>query len=123
VFAEDGQIKILNGARSANLAPYQSGKWYELGLKVDVATGRFDVSLDGQPVASSLAFAEYVKSVERISFRTGARRDTPNFKTSTDRTPDRLSPNPDVPEPLTIYHIDEVTITPSDIVASSARSK
>ncbi len=114
VFAEDGQIKTLNGAKPTTLALYQPAKWYDVGLKVDVANGRFDVSLDGKPVASAAAFVEYVKSVERISFRTGNHRDEPTLKTSTDRTPDRVSPNPDLPQPLAIYHIDDVTITPQD---------
>jgi hypothetical protein len=94
------------------LASYQLGTWYEVGLTADVTRGRFDVSLDGKPVATAAVFTEHVKSVERISFRTGARRDLPNLKTSTDRTPDCVSPNPDLPAPLAIYHIDEVTITP-----------
>src|SRR5580704_7585578 len=114
VFAADGQIKALNGAKPTNLAAYEPGKWYEVGLKVEVAMGRFDVSLDGKPVASAFAFAEYIKSVERISFRTGDHRDTPTLRSSTDRTPDRISPNPDIPEPLAIYHIDDITITPTD---------
>ena len=60
--------------------PYQADKWYNVGLNVDVANGRFDVSLDGNPVKSAAVFTEYVKSVERISFRTGAYRERPNFK-------------------------------------------
>lgn len=114
VFAEDGQIKIFNGAMPTALSTYQPDKWYELGLKVDVMNAHFDVSLDGKPVASAVAFAEYVKSVERLSFRTGAFDDEPTLKTSTDRTPDRASPNPDIPESLAIYHVDDVAITPSD---------
>jgi hypothetical protein len=118
VFAEDGQLKILNGATPTPLASYRPGTWYDLGLKIDVANGRFDVSLDDKEVASAAAFAEYVKSVDRISFRTGAHRDEPTLKTSTDRTPDRVSPNPDLPEPLAIYHVDDVTITPADNLGS-----
>jgi hypothetical protein len=114
VFAEDGQIHTLDGAKPTTVAPYEPGKWYDVGLTVDVANGRFDVSLDGKPVASAAVFPEYAKSVERVSFRTGARRDQPTLKTSTDRTRDRVDPNPDVPEPLAIYHIDDVTITPGD---------
>ena len=63
---------------------------------------------------SGAVFTEYVKSVERISFRTGAYRDRPDFKTSTDddRSPDLVNPNPDLPLPLATFHIDDVTIAP-----------
>jgi hypothetical protein len=113
VLSEDGQIKTLNGAASINLAAFQSGTWYNVSIKVDVPSGRFDVSLDDKPVASAVAFAEYVKSVERISFRTGVDRTEPTLKTSTDRTPDRVSPNPDIAQPLAIYHVDDLEVTPS----------
>jgi hypothetical protein len=114
VLAEDGQIKIVDGANRLDLAPYQAGRWYDVKIEIDVAKGNFDVSLDGSPAASAAAFAEYVKSVERISFRTGARREEPTLKTSTDATPDRVTPNPDLPEPPAMYHIDDVRITPRD---------
>ena len=44
-----------------------------------------------------------VKSVERLSFRTGGYRDAPTLKTSTDHQPDQTRPNPDDPEPLWQY--------------------
>jgi hypothetical protein len=112
VFGQDGQIKVWDGAKSATLAEYQANKWYEVGLKVDVEQGTLDVTLDGRLVASRVKFAEYVKSVERLSFRTGAYRSEPTLRTSTDATPDRVTPNPDVPEPQATYHVDDVVITP-----------
>jgi PelA/Pel-15E family pectate lyase len=121
LLAEDGQIKIADGGQLRSLSPYQTDHWYDVTLNVDVAKGRFDVSLDGNPAASALAFAEYVESVERISFRTGAYRTEPTLRNLPDNTPDRVAPNPDVPEPLAVYHIDDVTITPAEVsVALSA---
>jgi hypothetical protein len=79
----DGKIKTVNGAEQ-----------------------------DGKPAATEVAFAEYVKTVERISFSTGAHRDEPTLKSSTDGQPDLTSPNPDLPEPLAVYHVDDVKITP-----------
>lgn len=114
VFAEDGNLRIQNGAEVATLMPYQADKWYDVRLNVDVSNGRFDVSLDGKPIKTTIAFAEYVKSVERISFRTGTYRKLPDFKTSTDedRSPDLDDPNPDLQVPLATFHIDDVTIAP-----------
>lgn len=114
VFTEDGRIQAMNGAESTTLARYQSGQWYDVDLNVDVIRGTFDVALGGKAVASSAAFAEFVKSVERLSFRTGTYRDEPTLRTSTDGQPDRVDPNPDLPVSLAVYHIDDVRIEPSD---------
>jgi PelA/Pel-15E family pectate lyase len=123
IIAADGQIKLVDGTKSKNLAAYQADQWYEVTLQVDVPQGRFDVSLDGKPIATKVPFSESVKSVERISFRTGAHREEPTLATSTDATPDRVSPNPDIPQPLAIYHIDDVTITPGDIPRPAKSAK
>jgi hypothetical protein len=114
IFAEDGNLQILNGTEVTNLMPYQSDKWYDVGLNIDVANSRFDVSFDGKPVKMAAVFTEVVKSVERISFRTGTYRERPNFKSSTeaDRSPDLVNPNPDLPVPLATFHIDDVIIMP-----------
>jgi PelA/Pel-15E family pectate lyase len=119
IFAEDGQIKLVDGTKPKDLAAYHPDHWYEVTLQVDVPKGRFEVSLDGKPVAKQALFAESVQSVEQISFRTGEHREEPTLTTSTDATPDRVSPNPDVPQPPAIFHIDDVTITPGDSAAST----
>ncbi len=108
------EISRSSTAEVTNLVPYQADKWYDVDLNIDVANGRFDVSLDGKPAKMAAVFTEYVKSVERISFRTGAYRERPNFKSSTeaDRSPDLVNPNPDLPVPLATFHIDDVTIAP-----------
>jgi hypothetical protein len=114
ILAEDGRIKIVDGAKLLDVGPYQPNEWHDVELSLDVQRGTFDVSLDAKRAASTAAFAEYVKSVERVSFRTGARREEPTLKTSTDATPDRVSPNPDLPQPPVTYHIDDVRVTPGD---------
>ena len=43
--------------------------------------------------------AEFVKSVERISFRTGPQRAEPTLRTATADQPDFTDPNPDEPAP------------------------
>jgi hypothetical protein len=114
ILAEDGRIKIVDGAKLLDVGPYQPNEWHDVELSLDVQRGTFDVSLDAKRAASTAAFAEYVKSVERVSFRTGARREEPTLKTSTDATPDRVSPSPDLPQPPVTYHIDDVRVTPGD---------
>ena len=111
IFAEDGLIKAMDGAQYKTLASYEPGEWYDINLIADVAKGAFDVSLAGKPVASAASFAEFVKSVERISFRTGPQREEPTLKTTTADLPDRTDPNPDVPQPGAVFHVDDVTIS------------
>jgi hypothetical protein len=117
-FGKEGQVIVTDGAASKILGSYAADSWMAVELKIDTNKGFFEMTLDGKAVGGTNAFAEFVKSVERISFRTGPVREGPTLKTSTDRTPDRTSPNPDLPEPLSIFHIDEVQITP----ASTTRS-
>jgi len=114
VFAGDGQIKAMNGSKLEDVAPYQAGKWYSVGLKVDVGRGVYSVSIDGKPVLNNAVFAEYVQSVERISFRTGVYRTAPARTVGSkqrDEQPDVTDPNPDAPEPLAVYYIDDVMVT------------
>jgi hypothetical protein len=113
VLAEDSRIKSVNGAELKTLAAYQPGEWHDVEIKADADQGRFDVSLDGKPVVSAAAFAEYAKSVERISFRTGAYRNEPTLRSPSETAPDRTTPNPDLPVAPAVFHVDDVTITPS----------
>jgi hypothetical protein len=112
-FGKEGQVIVTDGAASKVLGSYAADSWMAVELKIDANKGFFEMTLDGKAVGDTNAFAEFVKSVERISFRTGPVRDGPTLKTSTDRTPDRTSPNPDVPEPLSIFHVDDVQIAPA----------
>jgi hypothetical protein len=112
IFAEDGRIKASNGAEVKDLTPYEANQWYDVRLDVDAANGTFDISLGGKQVATTAAFAEFVKSVERISFRTGPHREGPTLQTTTAGQPDQTNPNPDVPEPEAVFYIDDVTIEP-----------
>jgi hypothetical protein len=113
VFNPEGRIELTHGAERRPLAPYEHGRWHDVSLSIDVQAGRFDVSLDGRPAAASVPLAEFVKSVERLSFRTGASRSEPTLKTSTEDQPDFTEPNPDVPGKPAVYRVDDVVIGPS----------
>lgn len=111
-FSSDGNITIFNGGEQTVLMPYQPNKWYDISIKVDVASSHFDVEIDGKTFASQFTFTEFVKSVERLSFRTGAFRSEPTLRTPTETEIDLTSPNPDLPEALSVFHIDDVKVTP-----------
>ncbi len=116
-FAEDGKITVASGAEAVDVAHYEPGHWYELGLTVDVAAGNYRLSIDGKPLPKEFRFAEYVKSVERLSLRTGKYRTEPTRSTPGDRQPDFTVPNPDDPEPVAAYAIDDVIVTPVTTIA------
>ena len=53
IFADDGQIKVVNGCRAHNSGAVSCRtNGTKSALKVDVANGRFDVSLDGNRPSS-----------------------------------------------------------------------
>jgi len=117
-FADNGKITATSGIKTIDIAPYEPGRWHDLGLTVDVAAGSYRLSLDGKPLPKELIFAEYVKSVERLSLRTGVYRTEPTRSTPRDLQPDFTDPNPDDPEPVATYAIDEVVITPATTIAA-----
>jgi hypothetical protein len=117
-FAKEGKITAQNGATTLDVARYEPDRWYDLGVKVDVTTRTYRLSIDGKPLGGELTFAEYVKSVERLSLRTGEYRSEPTRSTGRDVEPDVTDPNPDDPEPLATYGIDDVVITSATTLAS-----
>lgn len=113
VLDDGGHVNVLNGAEWKTVATYRPESWYNVAIEVDVPGGRFDLHLDGKPVASGFALAEFVPSVERVSFRTGAWRTEPTLRTATADQPDFTDPDPDVPEPRAVFRIDDVRILPA----------
>jgi hypothetical protein len=116
-FEPDASLRVMEGGKERKIATYQADKWYGIEFRADTTKGLFSVTVDNRPLLTDAPFAEYVKSIERISFRTGSHRDYPNRKTNSDKQPDLTSPDPDVPVSPAVYHIDDVTITP--LVAKS----
>ncbi|HEY5507712.1 MAG TPA: hypothetical protein VIK29_03505, partial [Paludibacter sp.] len=109
-FDENGYLNTMNGSTLTRLQHYASGKWYQLELTVYAnVTGSFDVAVDGKSLLKNAQLTEAVKSVERLSFCTGAYSNLP----------DRSTPNQKVSAPLvgaddpvstTTYYIDDVNI-------------
>jgi hypothetical protein len=109
-FDENGYLNAMNGSTSTRLQQYAPGKWYQIELTVNATiTGSFDVAVDGKAVLQNAQLAETVKSVERLSFCTGAYSNLP----------DRTTPNQKVAPPLVgaddpvckaTYYIDDVNI-------------
>ncbi len=110
-FDTDGYIKAAEGARIKSLMKFDTDKWYSLKIEYNTSgIGSYSVTIDGQVIAENLPAVMAVKSVERISFRTGAYRDIPNRQ-----TPNEVEHPPfkgaDEKQNLSHYLIDDVFIS------------
>ena len=106
----DGMLKAWKDHRWIPLRRYSAGKWYKIGIQVHaVPYGTFSLSVDGQSVLEGARLAMAVKSVERLSFRTGPYRDLPNRHT------DNQDPGPplagaDEPLESAVFYVDDVSV-------------
>jgi hypothetical protein len=110
IFDEDGKIKALNGENLVVLQSYNPGKWYDIKIAVDASqSGSYNVSIDGRNVAEKMKLAEPVRSVERVSFRTGQYRDLPNRTTPNQPEASYHPPLPeaDYPVPVSEFYIND----------------
>ncbi len=115
VFGTDGWLRAMDGGRLVEVQRWKPGEW--LDLIVDVETGgpdygRYSVSVGGVVMLAGARMAEAVRSVERISFRTGAYRNEP------DRRLDRYDPRlkdlegADMPVAEAVFHVSVVRLEP-----------
>jgi hypothetical protein len=106
-FDDDGKIKAFNGARQVELCSYQLNQWHDVLIKAQaLPLSVFSVVIDGKAVLSDANTAVAVKSMERISYRTGPYRNQPNR-----RTPNQI-PGPPLEDcddliPPAMFYIDE----------------
>ena len=79
---KQGEIKASNGEESIALSSFKRNEWISFKIEIDANPyGHCSIWINDQKVADNVILAEAVKSVERISFRTGQYRDIPNRKT------------------------------------------
>ncbi|MFA7471783.1 MAG: hypothetical protein WCY86_02670 [Spirosomataceae bacterium] len=109
-FTEKREIIAASGGIEKIVGQYRSGVWHTLKLEVNgTISGAYDLYWDGKKIAEKFALSEAVKSVERISFRTGAYRDQPN-RTTPNQEPAPPLPGADEKEKLTRFLIDNVKV-------------
>lgn len=109
-FAENGKIITGDGAGEKELGNYSPGTWRNIRFVIHATPfGHYDVFLDGKTVAQKIPLSEAVKSVERLSLRTGAYRNLPNRKTPNEE-PEPPLPGADLKEKLTLFYIDNVKV-------------
>ncbi|MBK7926600.1 MAG: hypothetical protein IPJ98_03655 [Bryobacterales bacterium] len=110
VFSTDGWIRAMNGSTQAQAARYSAGKWSVLEIDLDAGKGTYALRIDGSLAVSNGAFAEAVRSIERISFRTGPYRNEPSRQL--DRYDPRLKDLPGADEPVaeSVHHVDNLAV-------------
>jgi len=109
-FNHDGNIKAFKGDKEISLKPFTKDKWYKVRLTVDASpAGSYTLLIDGIEYIKSAPLSEAVKSVERISFRTGAYRNLPNRKTPNQKEMPPLD-GADNQVPVSGYYLDDVKI-------------
>ena len=99
---------------------YKKNSWLSLKLVIDAALNRYSVILDEKTLLENAAFAETgIKSLERLSFRTGRMRVTGKHSAIASPTPgeDMIDPTTDKPlkkRQTTDYYIDDVFVISAD---------
>jgi hypothetical protein len=108
-FDQNGQVLYNEGVEDVPLGNYTKGKWHKISLSVEASPyGQYAIIFDDKIVKKNIPLAEAVKSVERISFRTGPYRDTPNRKTPNEDPVPPL-PGADQKEAMGLFYIDNFT--------------
>ncbi|MFT3946370.1 MAG: six-hairpin glycosidase [Agriterribacter sp.] len=109
-FSANKDITIADGSCIKTIQQYQLKQWYEIHVVINATLkGSYDVYIDGKKVAANMALAEAVKSVERISFRTGAYRNFPT-RTTPNEKPEPPLPGADEKVEKGVFYIDDVKL-------------
>ena len=111
-FDEDGWIKATDGHDEKKLAQYKNDEWVKIDINLDATLyGTYTVKLNNKVVLKEAKLAVAIKSVERLSFRTGEYRNLPTRKTNNEK----LGQDPvwpDDPEKNAVFYLDDVvTVT------------
>jgi hypothetical protein len=107
-FGEDGKLSACHEAQWLDAGTYSAGQWhqFELEIPADPAADRCALLVEGKsPLPRPAFFTDPVKTVERISFRTGPHRERGYGG--------RDLPGADAKVPPASFLIDDVMITPT----------
>ncbi|CAG5017287.1 hypothetical protein DYBT9275_05740 [Dyadobacter sp. CECT 9275] len=108
---EKGKLVAFNGVEKVFLPGYEEGKWYTFKIVVRTENkGSYDLYLNNKLVLEKAMLSEAVKSVERISFRTGKYRNKPDRSTPNE-TPEPPLPGADEQVSESAFYIDDVVIS------------
>lgn len=106
-FNEKGEIETNDGNNYKVISSFQKNKWIEIKVQVNASPfGKYSIWINGKKQALDLKLAVAVKSVERVSFRTGSFRNLPNRKTPNEEPGPPLT-GADDPIEEAIFYLDD----------------
>ncbi len=85
---EQGEMRSKGGARYGRVMMYEPGKTYRVKVDITLDDRNSVVYVDGKKTTTRMLFAP-VKAIERVVFRTGARRHHPTVDTWADQYVDQ----------------------------------
>lgn len=113
----DGTFMSKGGSRYGKVINYEPGKKYHVEVQVSTRDRNSKVFVNGEQKNIRMLFAP-VHEIERIAFRTGARRTFPTVDTPADQTYDL--PNAGAKDQKSVFRIANFTSTSLDKDASAA---
>lgn len=117
---DEGLMRCKGGARYGGLGKYEAGKAYHLKAILSVSRRLIEVYIDGKKAGQRMFFAP-VDQIERIMFRTGARRTFPDIDTDADWYGTLDNAGEDAP--LAVYAISNVKTRSNDADGTAALLK
>ncbi|HJS00173.1 MAG TPA: hypothetical protein VJ780_04485, partial [Flavobacterium sp.] len=96
-----------NGARHSSVAKYEAGKEYTITVNLDVKMRTYTVKVNGNEESRRIFYAP-VDGFERIMFRTGEQRYTPNPDTAPDTEDYDDLKNPGMQIPEAVFNIQSL---------------
>lgn len=113
-FDENKHIIANDGNTEKLIQTYEQGKWYKIEVLAEANVyGSYSLKINNKTVLVNAQLAEAVKSVERLSLRTGAYRNFPTRQTPNE-TNDPPLKGADEPCLLTNFWIDDVFVKKLD---------
>jgi len=116
-FDKKQQLSVSHNAFPERICEFEIGKWYDFVFEVDCEQQRAHVYVDGELLPYTFTFAYPCQTVERIIFRTGARRKLPDL----DCDPDSAEFVQDI-NPLDDKEELETIVLISDIETSEGKT-
>jgi hypothetical protein len=109
-FDKDGQLKYFKGNSYQDLVSYELDKWHTIKITVEAHPfGNYSLTVNDKSLVENENLVNAVKSVERISFRTGEYRNVPTRK-SINETPHGPLEDGDDPVPTAVFYIDDLSV-------------
>jgi hypothetical protein len=110
-FDNDGTLKVSNGSGLQTAMPAETGRWYAFRIEMEATgTGSYSLFVNDKMIVENYPTAMAVKSVERLSFRTGPYRNLPNRHTPNEEKYPPLAGADELQKP-SIYWIDDVAVS------------